>query len=207
MNALEFAPSVEAESGPSNAFPSNADVDIAVITGHGTLTCRANREAFEGLFRQYSDQIFSFQFRLVGNIEDARDLTQKTFLKVWENLPTLHDESKFIPWLYKIARNVAYDHWRSTKKISVYSWDDVTEQQSAMSGSAPEEEAMAAELIRLALAALTPKYRACLLLHILYGFSFQEIAGLLGIKRDSVVTYICYARNQFRQAYKALKQE
>jgi RNA polymerase sigma-70 factor (ECF subfamily) len=206
MNTVEFAPSGKAEPYLPVASPSCAAANEVTNAEDATLVHRADREVFEALFLQYKDKIFSYQFSLVRDIEDARDLTQKTFLKAWEKLPTLQDKSRFLPWLYKIARNVAYDYWRSKKKVLLYPWENITEQQTIISIAGPEEAVGVAELVRLALAALTPKYRDCLLLHI-YGFSPQEIAKLVGIGKESVPTYLCYARSQFRQVYLRLNRE
>lgn len=207
MNAVETEPSGKAEPCLSIASPSYAEVSEIANTEDAALLHRANREVFEVLFLQYKDKIFSYQFSLVRDREDAHDLTQKTFLKAWEKLPTLQNESRFLPWLYKIARNVAYDYWRSKKRVMIYSWENLTEQQNFMSMPSPEEVVEVAELVRLTLAALTPKYRDCLLLQAIYGFSLQEIAKLVGISKESVPTYLSYARNQFRQEYLRLKRE
>ena len=95
--------------------------------------------ASEFLFLQYQDKILRYQFGLVRDIEDAHDLTQKTFMRAWEKLPTLKDKSLFLPWLYKIARNIVYDYWRSKKDGLLLPWDSLSEQQSIISISGPEE--------------------------------------------------------------------
>ncbi len=207
MNTMEFTPSGKAGTCLSVALPSHDEVNNATNTKEAKPVHLGNRRAFEVLFQQYKDKIYRYQFGLVRDIEDAHDLTQKTFLRAWEKLPTLQDESRFIPWLYKIARNIAYDHLRSKKKALLHPWEDLKEQQGTISVPSPEEVVAEAELVRLALAALSPKYRECLLGQTIYGFSQQEIAELVGISKESVSTYLCYARMQFRQAYLRLKHE
>lgn len=207
INTMKFTPLGMAGSCLSIALPSDGEVNGTKNTEEAKLVHQGDRAAFEGLFQQYKDKIFSYQLSLVGDIEDARDLTQMTFLRVWEKLPTLQDESRFMPWLYKIARNVAYDHWRRKKKALLLPWEDLTEQHGMMSTPSPEEGVLEAELVRLALAELPPKYRECLLRQTIYGFSQEEIAEFVGISKESVRTYLCYARRQFRQAYQRLKHE
>lgn len=205
-NAVELTPLDKAESClPIGSSSYHEAVDAAIT--EDTSILQANREIFEVLFLQYKDKILRYQYSLVRDIEDAHDLTQKTFMRAWKKLPSLKDKSRFLPWLYKIARNVVYDYWRSKKDVLLFPWENLAEQQSIISISGPEEIIEMAELIRLALAALTPKYRDCLLLYAVYGFSKQEIAQFVGISKESVTTYLCSARSQFRQAYVRLKRE
>src|SRR5438128_495984 len=117
MNAVELAPSDKAESCLPIGSSSYAEANDVAITEDTSLVRRADREVFEVLFLQYKDKILRYQYSLVRDIEDAHDLTQKTFMRAWEKLPTLKDESRFLPWLYKIARNVGYDYWRSKKDV------------------------------------------------------------------------------------------
>ncbi len=207
MNAVVLAPVDKDEPCLPIAVSPCAEANDSANTRDATIVHRADQEAFKVLFLRYKDKIFSYQFGMVGDIEDAHDLTQKTLIRAWEKLPTLRDETRFLSWLYTIARNVTYDYWRSKKKILLYSWENLMEQQSVMSIQGPEEVVEMAELIRIALLALTPKYRACLLLHTVYGCSTQEIAKLVGISKKSVATYLCSARSQFRQAYLRLRRE
>lgn len=207
MNVVERAPSEKTKSCLLIGKASYPKADGVAIIEDTSLVCLADREVFEFLFLQYQDKILRYQFGLVRDIEDAHDLTQKTFMRAWEKLPTLKDKSLFLPWLYKIARNIVYDYWRSKKDGLSLPWDSLSEQQSIISISGPEEVIEVAEIIRLALAAMTPKYRACLLLYAVYGFTKQEIAKLLGISQASVTTYYCSAKRQFRQAYDRLKRE
>ena len=207
MNAVELAPSVKAESSLSMSSSAYAEADDVAITEDTSLVRRGDREVYEVLFLQYKDKILRYQYGLVRDIEDAHDLAQKTFMRAWEKFPTLKDESRFLPWLYKIARNVVYDYWRSKKDVLLIPWENLSEQQSNISISGPEEVIEMTELVRLALAALAPKYRDCLLLYAVYGFSKEEIAKFVGISKESVTTYLCSARSQFRQAYDRLKRE
>jgi RNA polymerase sigma-70 factor, ECF subfamily len=207
MNAVELAPLGKAEPYLLTTSPSCAEAIEVANTEDATIVHRVGREFFETLFLRYKDKILSYQFGLVRDIEDARDLTQKTFMRAWEKLSTLQDESRFLPWLYTIARNVAYDYWRSKKKVQLYPWETLTEQKSIMSIQGPEVVVEVAELVRLALEAMTPKYRTCLLLYTVYGFSKQEIGEMVGISNESVTTYLCYARSQFRQAYLRLRRK
>ena len=165
-----------------------------------------NREAFARLVQLYESELCGYLNSLLRDPNEAQDCAQQTFLKVWRKLSTLKDETRFRPWLYMIARNVARDCLRRRKKISMQSWEGLEEYSIVESSPALEERATQAELVKLALAELPPKLRACLLLSI-WGFSRCEIARILEIGTTSVSTYLCEAHKQFRQAYHRLENE
>jgi RNA polymerase sigma-70 factor (ECF subfamily) len=161
-----------------------------------------NNEAFTILVRLYEAGIGGYLLGKVGNQEDARDLAQQTFLKAWQELPRLRDASSFKFWLYRIATNLANDHWRNNKKRGyVLSLESLKDHDSVADTAGPEEQVTEADLIQRSLTDLPPKFRDCLLLQIQGGFSQREIAELLDISEGSVGTYISYARKRFRQAY------
>jgi RNA polymerase sigma-70 factor (ECF subfamily) len=165
------------------------------------LARAGDSEAFTWLFEHYNNGIYSFIRGIVSNDEDARDLTQQTFLRALERLLTLHDASKFKTWLYMIARNLGYDYLRAQRIRCQKSLEAIGEQNTLVSRSNPEKETAEAELLMLALAEVPERYRSCLLLRVVEGFSREEIAELLGIGQESVSTYVSIARERLRQAY------
>jgi RNA polymerase sigma-70 factor, ECF subfamily len=171
------------------------------------LAKKENADAFDILFQRYKRPVHGYLTGLLGNNEDANDLTQQAFLNAWYKLPTLHDESRFKPWVFTIARNLAYDYKRLQARSPSQSLESLKERYDAENGINLEDETAAKELVKLALAELPPKYRDCLLLLIKGEFSRDEIAELLKISKTSVSTYICTARRLFRQAYYRLKYE
>src|SRR5947208_5278520 len=142
---------------------------------------------------------------MVGNDEEGRDLAQETFIKVWRALPRMNDHSHFDTWLYRIATNTAIDHLRS-RKFRLPLWKSSTGQEAfgPVITEGPEEQVEEAELVKLALAQLSPQYRACLLLQHVAGFTQREIAGALNLSEKSISIYIHRGCEQFRQAYKRL---
>ena len=165
------------------------------------LARAGNSEAFTPLFEYYKDGIYGYVVGLVRDVENAYDLTQEVFLRAWEKLPTLHDASKFKPWLYTIARNLVYDYWRRQRKRIWESWEEIGERDIFESGFHLEEQTAEAELVRLALVEVPVRERSCFLLQVEGGFSQYEIAELLGISKASVSTYLSGARKRLRQAY------
>ncbi len=164
-----------------------------------------NISAFDTLFQYYNARICTYLARMIGNDEEGRDLAQETFIKVWRALPGMNDESQFDTWLYRIATNTAIDHLRR-RKFRWPLWKNSEEQDAAasMSTAGPEVQVEEAELIKLALAQVSPQYRACLLLQHVVGFTQREIARALSLSEKSISIYISRGCEQFRQAYERL---
>ncbi len=96
--------------------------------------------AFTTLYLLHTTGICGYLLGLVGNEEDAHDLAQQAFLQAWQKLSGLHDVARFTPWLYAIARNLAYDHSRQKKGASWSSWEDLEESQADVSEPGPEDQ-------------------------------------------------------------------
>ena len=171
------------------------------------LAQRGNGEAFGILFERYNVRVLGYLAGRLGNTEEVYDLAQKTFFKAWQGIPQLHDVSKFKPWLYSIARNEANSWWRSKAGSSLESWEQLEEQLIFVSRPGPEDQVAESEIVGLALAELSPKYRDCLLLQIRGGLTLSEIAEVLGISRGSATTYSCNARKLFREVYQRLERD
>ena len=163
-------------------------------------------ESFATLYRLYYMPILRHLYRMVGNEEDAQDLAAVTFTRAWYSLPGINDGRHFRGWLYKIATNAAIDFIRSKKsKIGRHRLSEtLKEEHSDEYGTRFEDRVEEQELIKLAMDQVAPKPRACLILYE-EGFSLQEIAVYVGMRKNSVVTYICTARRQFLEAYHRLK--
>ena len=166
-----------------------------------------NKQAFETLFKKYTTRISSYLTHMVGNEEEGRDLAQETFLKAWQSIRSLRNESRFDTWLYRIATNTARDYLRR-RKIHL-SWRenlDNEEIPSNMRIAGPEEQVAESEHIRQALAKVSLQYRSCLLLQLVADFSQRQIAASLNISEKSVSVYVSRGCEQFRKAYQQLSR-
>ena len=163
-----------------------------------------NSAAFYMLFQYYTGRICTYLARMVGNEEEGRDLAQETFLKAWRMLPTIQDETRFGPWLYRIATNLAIDHLRGRKPPALFLLHDLPKSSSYL--GTMEGRVAEAEHIQAALAKVAPKYRACLLLQLEGGFSQREIADLLSLSIKSVSVYVKRGCEQFRKAYEEIER-
>jgi RNA polymerase sigma-70 factor, ECF subfamily len=164
-----------------------------------------DRTAFERLYELYKQPIWNRLFYLIREREATYDLFQETFIRAWNNLPSLKDNEQFAPWLHRIAANLAIDYLRHEKKLLFlpFSKDDEEAEMASVlpHTSGPEERIGEKECIEQAFQYLSPRHRTCLLLHDQWGFSQKEIARLLHISEKSVSAYMVRGREQFRQFY------
>jgi RNA polymerase sigma-70 factor, ECF subfamily len=163
--------------------------------------------AFDTLFENYNTRICTYLAHIVGNVEEGRDLAQETFLKAWQSIGSLHNESRFDTWLYRIATNTAIDYLRR-RKFHWSRWEAIENENvpASMRIAGPEEQVAETEHIRQALAKVSLKYRTCLLLQLVADFSQRQIAASLKISEKSVSVYVSRGSEQFRLAYQQLLQ-
>ncbi len=179
------------------------DADVPLLAERAQA---GSMEAFDVLVQRYEESIYRYLVRSLGNREDALDYKQQVFMKVWLNLPGLQNVECFSTWLFSIARNLARDYWRARKPSPLY-WEELVVETVELSTRGPEESIVDIELMRLALAELTPKMRSCLLLRVVCGYLPCEIACMVGINATSVGTYISMARRQLPLIFKRLASE
>ncbi len=182
-------------------------LDDAQLEGMVERARAGDNAAFTLLFEHYQMPIFRYLARLVGSPDIGHDLTQDTFLAAWRALPGLREAQRFTPWLYRVATNLARAHLRHARLIRWLPWAEPTTQEPQLVVVDSEEPVSQAEWVRLALEAVPPRMRICLLLQVEGGFSLREIAQLLGMKESSVGTALFRGRQQFRAAYQRLEQE
>jgi RNA polymerase sigma-70 factor (ECF subfamily) len=189
---------------PASSGPTDQELVAASRTG--------GAEAFRTLVERYQDRIYNTVFRLAGNEEDARDIAQETFLRVWENLGRFRGDAAFYTWIFRIAVNQALTHRRQTARLrTVQAGDDPPEvaplggTQAARLQAAPEAEMERREQesqIAEALAYLDADHRAAVVLRDVEGLDYQEIAAVLDVPPGTVKSRIHRARLLLRQRLK-----
>jgi RNA polymerase sigma-70 factor, ECF subfamily len=157
--------------------------------------------AFEALSERHYVPIRRYLTRLSGDPEVAAELTQETFLRAYQALPRLADDSDVQGWLYRIATNLARQHYRHGRLIH---WRAL-EPFHAL--TAPIEEDVARQdLVRRALAELSLDQRACLLLYAWTGYTCAEIGTLMDRTPEAVRMLLVRARRRFRALYEGLER-
>ena len=142
---------------------------------------RGDEEALEQLYLLHFDRIFSYLHMSVGNRHDAEDLTTQTFLRMLEAIARFRWRSvPFSAWLFRIAHNVAMDHFRASRRIQLE--EEVPEPEDSAQSSA-EDEAMQsigrASMFEL-IEKLSPDQQQVLTLKFVFNFSNAEVATILG---------------------------
>jgi len=148
---------------------------------------KGDEESLEILIKRYLKPIYSFTFRFVGNSQEAEDITQEVFIKVWCNLKRFDKNKKFKTWIFTIAKNACLD-WRKKKRAVPFSILD-NEGELSFAETIKDPAPLPSELferwdiattLNKALQSLSPKYRMILFLRYNEHFTFREIAELLG---------------------------
>ncbi len=145
---------------------------------------------FGELIGRWQQKIYGFIYRYVGSREDARDLTQDTFTKAYQNLEHLSDPRRFSSWLYKIALNECRMRFRRSRNVQpVPLQDSVQAKWAEVEGSTPEKVLVAKETTRVLREAfwdLPEEQRAVIVMKEYEGLKFREIATMLGVPLSTV---------------------
>jgi RNA polymerase sigma-70 factor (ECF subfamily) len=173
---------------------------------------RGEAAAFETLIADHSGEIYGLLFRLTENSEEARDLTQETFLRAFQNIDRFRGEADLRTWIYRIAINQARNRWRwwRRRRRDVTVSLDATQGQSRQplietlseSNENPEQQTLAHErevALRSALRKLSRAYRETVVLRDIEGFSYEEIATTLGINVGTVKSRLARGRHELRK--------
>ncbi len=150
-------------------------------------TEQGRRKAFERLVSDYKEALYFHIRRMVLNHDDADDLTQEVFLKVWRSMDRFRGESKLYTWLYRIATNACLTHLEKNKRFYNVSFDDVENQ---LQHELRQDPLFTADeiLLRLqvALASLPDKQRAVFIMRYYDELSYAEIAEITGTSEGAL---------------------
>jgi RNA polymerase sigma-70 factor (ECF subfamily) len=164
---------------------------------------RGDRRAFEDLVLRKREKVVRTAFQITGNLEDAKDVSQGVFLRLWRVLQRFDLERRFDTWLYRITVNAAIDHVRERgpKGILQALPDDAGDRLRDPSRGADEQLDMArlqGAFLRLA-ARLAPKQRATFVLKEIEGLETSEVARVLGVTESTVRNHLLQARRVLRE--------
>jgi RNA polymerase sigma-70 factor (ECF subfamily) len=172
------------------------EIDTALVRAcqHGDI------EAFEQIFRVYRNPVFRLAYRFTGNRDDAEDLTQEIFLKVFENIGSFRYESSFATWLYRIAVNTCMNFQRDKKPAeSLGVTDDLG---SSVSPEAICERGELQRKIEAEIASLPNPLKIAFLLVVVEGMTYREASEILGLSVDALRMRVSRARQILREKLK-----
>ncbi len=168
------------------------------------------------LYERFRRPIHSYAYHLLGSQEDADDITQEVFMRVFTAWDGLQDRDHLSAWLYRIATNLCVDLLRRRKRISWRFLSQHTRDEQhcntaeslflpADSGGIPEIAER--EHIQLALANIPEEYVIALLLNTAQGIPYQEVAAIVGISPNAAATRISRAKKMFVEQYQRIIRE
>jgi len=161
--------------------------------------------ALDDLFRRHRDAAYLVAYRLLGNEEDALDVVQESFIHAMRGIQAFRGQSSFRTWFYRIVTHASLDYrrWRTVRATgSLDAEGAVDPEATGPTHRSAAEEAAANDLreaIDKALANVSEKNRAALILFALEGMSYKEVADVLGISVGTVMSRIFNARQRLRE--------
>ena len=171
-----------------------------------------DQQAWEQIVRQYWRKVFNVAYKFVGKHDEAEDLTQDIFLKIFKALATFDRRANFQTWIISISRNLCIDHYRSVRKERQTIARDVdsSELQPATRERGPYAQAEHQDLraqLRTAHEALPVTLRTAVVLRDLQELSYQEIADRLGLPEGTVKSRINRGRIELAHQLRRLQDK
>nr|WP_280265870.1 RNA polymerase sigma factor SigE [Nocardia wallacei] len=200
------APAASADAAmPEDAVlpegPEGAEEDP--LTGTAAFDATGDRTmmpSWDELVREHADRVYRLAYRLTGDPQDAEDLTQETFIRVFRSLSN-YQPGTFEGWLHRITTNLFLDMVRRRNRIRMEALPDDYDRVPS-EGPDPEQVYHDANLdpdLQSALDALAPEFRAAVVLCDIEGLSYEEIGATLGVKLGTVRSRIHRGRQALRE--------
>lgn len=143
-----------------------------------------NEDAIEELVMRYQRQIYAFVYRMINDMEEAKDLTQKTFIKAIKGIKGFRKEASFKTWLYKIAINTSLNHIKKRRHEELELEESIIgDQAGALSGIIEKEKG---EYIKKGLEGLPERQRLAIVLRAYDGLSLSETAKTMNCSEGAV---------------------
>jgi len=168
---------------------------------------KGNIEAFEELIAKYEKTAYNIAFKMLRNQDDAMDVSQEAFIKVFKSIKTFNFESSFSTWLYRIVTNTCLDFLRKNNN-NVYSIDSpINTEEGEIQRDIPDtvntpeemlEKQLTKELVQNSINKLDDNHKAVIILRDIEGFSYEEISQILGCSLGTVKSRISRARNNLK---------
>ncbi len=175
-------------------------------------------QAFNVLVNRWQNRIYNFVFKVLGKREDAKDVTQKTFIKVYKNLRKLKDKQKFSAWIHQIAMNLCRDEMRKNKrsptisiheKIRTSTGEEMELKDFLSDGSTDIADELfqgeVVEIIRKGLKMIPEEQRIVIIMKEYQGLKFREISDILQEPLNTIKSRMYYGLNALRKALAELE--
>jgi RNA polymerase sigma-70 factor (ECF subfamily) len=186
--------------------PSPAEPDALI-----ERCLQGDQQAWEQIVRQYWRRVFNVAYKFVGRHDEAEDLTQDVFLKVFRSLGTFDRRANFQTWLVSVSRNLCIDHYRSVRKERQtidrdVNADDLSPASVEVSAHVALERHDLAQELRRALQQLPEALRTAVVMRDIQELSYQEIADRLQLPEGTVKSRINRGRHELARQITRLRE-
>ena len=172
------------------------------------LALKGDQQAFAELVDLYQDKLYHMAYRMLSNRQEAEDVVQDAFLRVYKNLDRFDETLKFSTWIYRIATNLCIDRLR--KRKPTYSLDAESQDYEGLDGysmipsddKTPESELILSDtqrIIHQAMESLPPKYKSVMMLRYIQDLSLQEVGDILDMPVTTIKTRVHRGREFLRK--------
>lgn len=193
------------EDRPKRTEAKPTDEDLIERFQQGELA------AYEEIVRRYKDQLLNFVFRFLNNQEEAEDVVQETFLRVYRNRFAYTRVAKFSTWIYTIAGNLARTELRRRKRRRFFSLSDMglEDRDYEISDEVfnPEthvDSTLGEEIIQREISKLSPKFREVIILRDVQELSYEEISKIIRVPIGTVKSRVNRARLRLQNRLKKI---
>jgi RNA polymerase sigma-70 factor (ECF subfamily) len=176
-------------------------------------SCKAGDEkAFAEIVLHSQKKVFNIAYRMLGNLEEAKDLAQEVFISVFDSIKDLREEIRFDAWLTQITLNHCRNRWKYLKRRQYFNSDSLDDPVETEDGDVPRdicdpsdnpetlyEKKMIRQLIQRGLQKLKEDQKELLVLRDLQGFSYEEMGELLGLPEGTIKSKLHRARMDLKQ--------
>ena len=200
----------DAAAPNANPTPSDREIDAALLARAANGDSRAFRELVE----RHQRRAHSVAYGLVRNPEDAREVVQEAFIRVFRHRAEFAGQASFSTWLYRIVVNLSIDLLRKRSPGKAIEFDESVDTEGAPDELVPRREGVdpfatldrkrLIEAMHKALEQLPPYHRAVILLRELEGLSYEEMAAALDVSKGTIMSRLFHAR---RKMQKLLKEQ
>jgi RNA polymerase sigma-70 factor (ECF subfamily) len=175
------------------------DKELRVLSGDSKLVERClqgDDAAWETVVNSHGRRVYNLSYRYTGRKDEAEDLTQDIFIRVYQNLKSYRpDAGSFQNWILRIARNLVIDRYRQSRRFQPAGGSEELETMNLSDDKIPNpqrsaEQVEASKFLHNGLQALSPELKEAIILRDLEGMAYQEIADLLGVAEGTVKSRI-----------------
>lgn len=216
LESVEANGTAEGEAGSDEApalAPAPVSEAKAAFLAILQRAKEGDRKAFEEIYQLYHRRIYNAVYGMLGDHDDAQDVTQDVFMRLNDALPTLRADEAFSTYLYRIALNLCRDRARRKKRVRFQSMDtprvnDVGDAEPmefpdmGQTGRLPEETLTTEELqrrVRQAVQTLSGDHKAVIVMHHFQGMEVNDIARILGVPTGTVKSRLARGRDQLHR--------